>query len=51
MRGLRGRVGDERVWGGYGQGGEGREGKIELPKWEVRREEIKGWHEGLGFVT
>ena len=36
---------------GGGSRGEGGEGKIELPKWEGRREEIKGWHEGLGFVT
>ena len=39
MRGFRWRVRDERVGGGMGSRGEGRKGKVELPKagCEVRR--------------
>ena len=42
MRGFRGRVRSERVRGGRGSRGEGRERKVELTKQEVRGEERKG---------
>ena len=38
MRGFRGQVGDERDERGRSRRGEGRDGKVELPK-EVREEE------------
>ena len=42
MIGFRGRVGDERVEGGSGRRGEGRDGKIELPKAGGEGEEKRG---------
>ena len=53
--GLGGLVRDERVEGGMGSRGEGRKGKVELPK-EVRGKERKGLNrdgitKGLSLVT